>query len=1111
MLSKVNSTHRHLQPSVQPVTRELRTSLLWPKGRLTHSKGQLCAQHGDYSFDPRHGVVCCAMASRGETVEPRFPSWWDLAIMDIRPFVYTILVLAASLLLAVGGARAQTVKGGGTAETETQTLSVSGNSLTFLDALGTRTNSWEVHVTGGPTTLTVTVAGIMPSGTSTTLGSSTATTDSVISTGGGPFQKYTVTGTWTGGASPTIVVNRIGSVSVNTPATPLGGAPVVGVNGIVASGAYVSASVFEGTNADCPTPTNGNGSTDWSNAVNQAWKAAPTRGATIDARGGLSLRGVVTVSVAYAGQCNPFACSSGGCAHAYNLLLPAAPVYTSVSWVLPRRGGRIQGIAPGDSSNINTGRGSYLIECNNAAVGQPGSRYGCGTAQGISFGNATFPSNGYTLLFAWAHGPAPGFPPVLFDTKGSCGNLPKVIITALAGTTLVGASTFALNAGGGGCTATPPTCFVAWGGTLNESNSGSTCTPTIVGGNVTGATFTGGSGYVQTVGVYAPLINIGGEADNGDCGHTPQPITPGSACDGMGDTGGALIDAFDSTIEWTQLSADDLDNSILIYTRNEQELSGGTHLELHDLGNRSFGIFLDNSDVFAPGGGENSHAIHGTFSYIQGTLGTNASDAPGSAWVVNTAASTMIGFNDAGCHQHPMATVTAVNSTGDPTTGRVTYNGAQTPTDNAGCGATKCGIISATGTGILCAATVGANGSQTNVITAVALSGSGNGAYPNFTHSAPPEISNMTLNGQDATHRIGAGVILAGTQAHARGIHCEQLKPTGVNLSCGWLTNTRTGACVRVGCGWDNPRGGLIAVVDTANNTAAANGNDTAVNFHYGAGGDNALTLVSVNQNLGNGTVHPGRLIQDDNNDPVQSNNGGLGPTGCANGCTTGTVYQGDYFGRADGYSPGGQWIGNFIQLGSPTSSFDATSGVPDLSLSRVGTTSGTGALSIGSGSNGDGSAMLLAGGNLMEVSADFTTTSGALVLITGLTKPVPAVSNAQVRQVACHILYSANPAQQVSFAVVTTVSAQPMIAWGNAFTADGVAHETPAGGTGVINTTTPTPALTITPTVTTVLEADVYGTIELAAFGSTTVNVDANIAAAATFTAKRGSQCAVR
>jgi hypothetical protein len=107
----------------------------------------------------------------------------------------------------------QVASGVGTKEIDQQTLSVSGNTLTFPDSLGTQTETWEVVVSGGPATLTTTMKGCMRGGTCVQVGTSSSTANFTLQTTGGPYDSYKVTGTWTGGASPSILVNRTATVA----------------------------------------------------------------------------------------------------------------------------------------------------------------------------------------------------------------------------------------------------------------------------------------------------------------------------------------------------------------------------------------------------------------------------------------------------------------------------------------------------------------------------------------------------------------------------------------------------------------------------------------------------------------------------------------------------------------------------------------------------------------------------------------------------------------------------------------------------------------------------------------------------------------------------------
>jgi len=130
-------------------------------------------------------------------------------------FSHIVLVAGLGLLLGLlaHNAHCQVTVPGGGKEFESQTLSVSGNSLTFNDQLGTTSNTFEVLVSGTPATISISIAGVQRGGTSTTLATSTTTTNQTISVSGGPYDKWIVTASWTGGASPSITVNRTGTTA----------------------------------------------------------------------------------------------------------------------------------------------------------------------------------------------------------------------------------------------------------------------------------------------------------------------------------------------------------------------------------------------------------------------------------------------------------------------------------------------------------------------------------------------------------------------------------------------------------------------------------------------------------------------------------------------------------------------------------------------------------------------------------------------------------------------------------------------------------------------------------------------------------------------------------
>jgi len=123
------------------------------------------------------------------------------------------LVLLVALPLV-----SQVVTGGGaTKETESQPTTGLTGTLTFKDASGTKTNQWEMVVTGAPATVNVAINGCMRGGTCTGLVNSTSTANTVLNTTGGPYDSYQIAYTLTGGTSPVLTFNRTGTMaSANT-------------------------------------------------------------------------------------------------------------------------------------------------------------------------------------------------------------------------------------------------------------------------------------------------------------------------------------------------------------------------------------------------------------------------------------------------------------------------------------------------------------------------------------------------------------------------------------------------------------------------------------------------------------------------------------------------------------------------------------------------------------------------------------------------------------------------------------------------------------------------------------------------------------------------------
>jgi hypothetical protein len=136
---------------------------------------------------------------------------------------------------------AQVIKGGGTAESDTRVSSGLSGTLTFPDALGTRSDNFEILVTGAPATLAITLNGCMTGGTCTALTTYSATSNTVLSTSGGPYTTYQIVYTMTGGTSPTITVNRLATTAGIPPVlnpgfvgkATVGFSPVCMVDGVV--------------------------------------------------------------------------------------------------------------------------------------------------------------------------------------------------------------------------------------------------------------------------------------------------------------------------------------------------------------------------------------------------------------------------------------------------------------------------------------------------------------------------------------------------------------------------------------------------------------------------------------------------------------------------------------------------------------------------------------------------------------------------------------------------------------------------------------------------------------------------------------------------------------
>jgi hypothetical protein len=127
------------------------------------------------------------------------------------------------LLLSSALAHGQVANAACSKEQDQQTTSGLSGTLTFPDACGTQTNTWEMLVNGSPATVAVTINGVMRGGTTTVLGTSSSLSSTQIQTTGGPYDKYTIAYTLTGGSSPTLQFNRTATVARTAPSAVAAG------------------------------------------------------------------------------------------------------------------------------------------------------------------------------------------------------------------------------------------------------------------------------------------------------------------------------------------------------------------------------------------------------------------------------------------------------------------------------------------------------------------------------------------------------------------------------------------------------------------------------------------------------------------------------------------------------------------------------------------------------------------------------------------------------------------------------------------------------------------------------------------------------------------------
>lgn len=102
------------------------------------------------------------------------------------------------------------------------TISTSGNSVTYNNIKGVLNFSLEVAFTGGPSTASVTVQGCMIGGTCKTIDTYTLTANTIRSIAG-LYTKIVITASWTGGSSPTTILNLYASSNTTISTSNTGG------------------------------------------------------------------------------------------------------------------------------------------------------------------------------------------------------------------------------------------------------------------------------------------------------------------------------------------------------------------------------------------------------------------------------------------------------------------------------------------------------------------------------------------------------------------------------------------------------------------------------------------------------------------------------------------------------------------------------------------------------------------------------------------------------------------------------------------------------------------------------------------------------------------------
>lgn len=94
--------------------------------------------------------------------------------------------------------------------TDARTITVSGAVFTHINAIAELNVNVEYLISGSPTITSIIFQGCMRGGTCQTLSTYTSSTSTIISVTG-LYDFYTVTPTWTGGSSPSVTINWLGT------------------------------------------------------------------------------------------------------------------------------------------------------------------------------------------------------------------------------------------------------------------------------------------------------------------------------------------------------------------------------------------------------------------------------------------------------------------------------------------------------------------------------------------------------------------------------------------------------------------------------------------------------------------------------------------------------------------------------------------------------------------------------------------------------------------------------------------------------------------------------------------------------------------------------------